>query len=389
MKVLFSADWHLGYTLGGANQQPRLQDQLRNIARIAEYISTHDVAVLAIAGDVFEAQDKGHARSAVSAMMDVLQPALTRGLRVVAVAGNHDRDYFMEMANVWMGAASGHDGERVLFRTRPDLVTLGEADGRVNFALLPFPTPARYGTSADDSGGVGHRNDRLARRFIEEMERIRRRAAERRLPTILLTHVTVDGTSVKAHRISPRDDVIVPRGLFPDFELTVVGHIHKAEQIGGAHFYYVGGLDRMDVGEKDYRPRVLVADITREGLRDIVSLPLDPTPFAAVTATTEDDLEAARARLDRPDETLVRLTLDVPYGTYTAPLVERARTLFPRLYGNVEHAWSGDESVEPAVAGLNPAHVEETVRRYLQEQPMPEDERDALIALVAELRADP
>ena len=97
------------------------------------------------------------------------------------------------------------------------------------------------------------------------MEELRKQAAEQRLPTVLLTHVTVTGTTVKAHRISPRDDVVIPRGAFPDFELTVVGHIHKAEQLGGAHFYYVGGLDRMDVGEKDYEPRVLLADIGPAG----------------------------------------------------------------------------------------------------------------------------
>ena len=127
---------------------------------------------------------------------------------------------------------------------------------------------------------------------------------------MLLTHVTVTGTTVKAHRISPRDDVVVPRGAFPEFELTVIGHIHKAEQLGGAHFYYVGGLDRMDVGERDYEPRVLLADIGPEGVREITSLPLDPTPFAAIVASRRGDAGGgARERCARPDETLVKLTL--------------------------------------------------------------------------------
>jgi hypothetical protein len=108
-----------------------------------------------------------------------------------------------------------------------------------------------------------------------------------------------------------------------------------------------------------------------------------------VVASDEDGLAAARARMERPDETLVKLTLEVPQGTYLAPLLDRARQLFRRLYGNVDCAWTDVAPLAPSVAGLNPANVEETVRRYLEEQQMPDDERDALLELVTELRAVP
>lgn len=389
MKILFSADWHLGYTLAGANAQPRIDDQVRNIERIAGYCEEHGVDVLAIAGDVFEAQDKGAARVAVQRMTSALRGPLSRGMRIVAVAGNHDRDYFMETANVWLGAEASPGDERIVFRTRPELVTVAAGGERVNFALLPFPTPARYEMRQDDAGGVAQRNERLVKLFVEKMEELRQESAAQGLPVVLVTHVTVEGTTVKAHNISQRDDVVVPRGRFPEFELTVIGHIHKPEQVGSAPFYYVGALDRLDVGEKAYEPRVLLADVGPEGLRDIASLPLDPTPFEAVVARDEEELAAARERMERPDETLVKLTLAVPYGTYTALLIDRARQLFPRLYGNVDHAWEGAAEVAPSVLGLNPAHVEETVRRYLEEQQMPEEEREALMALVLELRRAP
>lgn len=387
MKLLFSADWHLGYTLAGANAQPRLDDQVRQIEKIAGYCVEHAVDVLAIAGDVFEAQERGAARMAVQRMIHALREPLARGLRIVAVAGNHDRDYFMETANVWLGAEAAPGDERIIFRTKPGLVTVRAGDERVNFALLPFPTASRYDMRQEDAGGVAHRNERLAKLFVENMEEIRKEAAERRLPIVLLTHVTVEGSTVKAHRISQRDDVVIPRGAFPEFELTVIGHIHKPERIGSAEFYYVGGLDRMDVGEKLYEPRVLLADMGPQGLRDVTSLPLDGTPFEAVVARDEEELVAARERLERPDDTLVKLTLQVPYGSYTAPLVDRARELFPRLYGNVEHQWEDAPKLE-VIEGLNKADLEETVRRYLEEQAMPDDERAALMALVGELRAE-
>lgn len=387
MKILFSADWHLGYTLGGANPQARLPDQRRNMELIARYCEEHAVDVLAIAGDVFEAQERGAARAAVSAMMEALAAPLLRGLRVIAVAGNHDRDYFIETANEWLGAASMDREAQITLRTTPDLLTVEVNGERVNFALLPFPTPARYDLKHEDTGGVAARNELLAKLFGERMEELRKQSAEMRLPTVLLTHVTVSGTTVKAHRIAPRDDVVIPRSMFPSFELTVVGHIHKPEQIGGDHFYYVGVLDRMDVAERDYGTRVLLADMGPLGLRSIESLPLDPTPFALVTAETEEEMAAQANAIERIDQTLVKLILRIERGTYAAPLLDKARQLFPRLYGHVEMDWIETEQEEQAIEGLNPANVEDTVRRYLDEQQMPDEERDALMALVLELRA--
>ena len=386
MKILFSADWHLGYTLGGANPVKRLDDQVRQIEKIAGYLEEYAVDVLAIAGDVFEAQERGAARAAVGAMMEALAVPLARGLRIVAVAGNHDRDWFMDQANLWLGTQRPADGERIILRTRPELVTIESRGERVNFALLPYPLPARYDMSANDAGGVGQKNETLAKLFVEKMEELRKQASAQRLPTVLLTHITVAGSDVHAHRITPREDVLVARGNFPEFELTVVGHIHKAEQLGGAHFYYVGGLDRMDIGERAYEPRVLLADIGPDGVRSVVPLPLDPTPFAAITATDEDSLQAARDALPRADETLVKLTLEVAEGTYTAPLVDLARKLFPRLYGNVEHVWTGVEALPPPPEGIDTTNVEATVRWYLEKEQMPDDERDALMELVGELR---
>ena len=387
MKILFSADWHLGYTLGGANPQPRLDDQIRNIELVARYCVEHDVDVLAIAGDVFEAQEKGLARTAVGRMMAALAEPLSRGMRIVAVAGNHDRDYFMETANVWLGAEASAGEERVILRTKPELLTLRAGGEAVNFALLPFPTAARYDMRRDDATGAAQRNEQTARVFGETMEELRKQGEAQHLPTVLITHVTVQGSTVHAHRISARDDVVIPRGSFPEFELTVVGHIHKAEQIGGGQFYYVGALDRMDVGEKAYEPRVLLADIGPQGLREISSLPLDPTPFEAIRAGSEDDLHAAAARIERPADTLVKLTLTVPFGAYVAPLIDLARQLFPRLYGNVELDVIDAPKVEARVSGLNPADIEGNIDRYIDEAEIPADEKPPLKELARELRA--
>lgn len=385
MKILFSSDWHLGYELAGANRQPRLDDQLRNLRRIAAYCEEHAVDVLAVAGDVFEAQERGRARAVVAGMMEALAAPLARGMRMIAIAGNHDRDFFMETASLWLGAHAAPREDRITLVTRPRLLTVEASGERVNVVLLPFPNAARYDLKADDTGAAAQRNERLAMRFVEEMTALQQQAAPMRLPTVLMAHLTVQGSDVGAHRISARDDVTVPMSAFPAFEMTVIGHIHKAERKGSSHFYYVGGLDRMDIGERDYEPRVLLADIGPKGVRTVESLPLDPTPFAEIVVSSEDELHEAAAGLDRAEETLVKLVLHVPYGTYTAPILEAARQLFPRIYGNVEHVWSEGPDVAPSVSTLDAADVRGNVRHYIEENAKSDGERDDLLALADEL----
>lgn len=388
MKILFSTDWHLGYEMGGANRVDRLPDQARQLRMIARYIEEHDVDVLAVAGDVFEAQERGRARAAVQSMMDALKPALDRGLNVVMIAGNHDRDYFMETANVWLATQGPETERRIILSTRPQVVTIAARDERVNFVLLPFPTPVRYQmTDVDDSGGAGARNERTAKCFVETMDALRKQAAKDRIPTVLLAHVTVEGTEIGPHRIAPRDDIVIPRSTFPSFEMAVIGHIHKPEKLGSGYFYYVGVLDRMDIGEIAYQPRVLLADVSPTGAVEVTSLPLDPTPFIEVLAENEDDLHRARGTIEKPELTLVKVRLSVPYGTYTAPLIATAQQLFPRLYGNVEHEWVGAPVVTPSVSGLDPNDVTSTIHRYLEEQVPDAEERAELLNLVDELLA--
>jgi exonuclease SbcD len=390
VKILFTADWHLGYELGGTFPQKRIGDQERNLHLIAKYIEDREIDVLAIAGDVFETQDKGPARLAVRTVTRIFRPALERGLTIVAVAGNHDRDWFMETANEWLDA--GVSGSpRVILRTRPDLVTIGPEGDRVNFALLPFPTPSRYDLPADDPGSLGLKNQRLAEVFLEQVEAIRKRAEKMKLPVVLLTHVTVAGTRERAHRITPSEDVLIPRGRFPGFELTVIGHIHKGEPPGAGDLLYVGALDRMDIGEADYTPQVLIAEFDQKGLKrgSLTSLELDPTPFQKVRASSIEEIEAAASAMSEPDRTLVKLELAVPLGTFTAPMINRARALFPRLYGNVDHDWQGDSEVRPAVEGLDYRDVMGTIRTYFAERVKDEAEREELLTLVEELRTRP
>ena len=287
---------------------------------------------------------------------------LARGMRIVAVAGNHDRDYFMETANVWLGRARhATASERIILRTQPELLTVRAGGERVNFALLPFPTPARYDlrrTTRRASRSATSRSRSCSSRRWRSSARRRR---QQQLPTVLLTHVTVDGhDGAGAPHLAARRRRRAARrvpGVRADRDRP---HPQGGADRRRATSTTSAALDRMDVGEKRLRAARAARRHRAAGrARDHVAAARPDAVRGDRALRAKTTLHAAAAALDRRDETLVKLTLVVPHGTYTAPLLDLARQLFPRLYGNVEHRVARRaEGRRPSVAGLNPADVD-------------------------------
>lgn len=86
MKILHTADWHLGKRL---DQFSRLEEQREVMAEICEIAEQHQVDVVIIAGDLFDTFNP--AAEAQDLFYKTLHRLSNNGARaVVAIAGNHD-----------------------------------------------------------------------------------------------------------------------------------------------------------------------------------------------------------------------------------------------------------------------------------------------------------
>lgn len=86
MKILHTADWHLGKKL---DQLSRLEEQKEVLNEICEIAETHEVDLVLIAGDLFDTFNP--ATEAVDLYFKTLHRLSANGTRpVVAIAGNHD-----------------------------------------------------------------------------------------------------------------------------------------------------------------------------------------------------------------------------------------------------------------------------------------------------------
>jgi len=92
VKILHTADWHLGKRL---QEFPRIAEQKEVLEEIIEIADKEDVDMVLVAGDIFDSFNPSH--EAVELFYKTLRRLSKNGNRpVIAISGNHDSTQFIE-----------------------------------------------------------------------------------------------------------------------------------------------------------------------------------------------------------------------------------------------------------------------------------------------------
>ena len=387
MRILHTADWHLGAHLGS---EDRLGDQMNRLEEIAAVIDSEEVDLLLVAGDVFDEYRSEALSKIVSRLARLLKPRIEAGLNVVFVAGNHDREYVFPLLKSLQDLVSFGEDRRVIFSRRPCLekVISRSGDG-VQLLLAPYPTAFRYDLADQRWPAPDAKRADLAKAVRHRLEQLQKEAAgERNLPTVMCGHLLIRGASGGTYELSEQEDVPIEAGDLPSYAYVALGHIHRAQQVGVPHFRYSGSIERMDRGEADDKKSVTVVDIGRSGLDEIREVSLDATPFVHLTVSSESKLQAAADKLTDVDRTLVSLTLELTAEESMGVLNAVARRLFRRLYAPPKVVWLDRQAEMHPRAPVEKVDVAATVRGYLSEALKDDSDKDAVLTLAENLLAE-
>jgi DNA repair protein SbcD/Mre11 len=396
MRILHTADWHLGDRLGRID---RTDDLRRAIERIAGYCESEKVDVLLIAGDIFsELTRPDGLRDAIRHLQETFGPFLTSGGTMIAITGNHDNENFCQTLWHVMSLASPASSDspaahgRLHLATGPTLMRL--ADRRegfdVQFVLMPYPTPSRYLDTepAAKYSSLQEKNRSLVNAFRHKLDAMlvdpRFRTSQ---PSILAAHLTVIGGELPLlFRLSPEEDLAIPVGELPTaFTYVALGHIHKPQFLGGKnHVRYSGSIDRLDLGEQSDAKSITIVDIGPKGLRGEPSVrPLDATAIYEVpVANPSSELATLAERFPNAERDLVNLKIRYTAGLDSLEEVLAAlQRVFPRWYNR---EWQETGDLGPTLipgADERAKSFEDTVRDYLSAELTNHDdaERDAIL----------
>jgi exonuclease SbcD len=409
MRILHTADWHLGDRLGRID---RTLDLRAAVERVGNYCRQENVDVLLVAGDLFsELARPDGLRETIEHWQTVFHGFLAGGGTILTLTGNHDNENFCRTLTHAMNLAAptlGELGERVppgrlYLATEPTLLRLKDRrDGfDVQFVLMPYPTPTRYlrDEAAQRYSSPEEKNQKLMAAFREALRRIREHERfDPACPTVLAAHVNVRGATVGSSlfRIAEADDVVIAAEDVPaEFAYVALGHVHKPQALGGhEHVRYSGSIERMDLGEAIDDKSVVVFDVGPKGLVGSPRLlPLESTPIYEIDVRNPaTDLPELRQRYPDATNDLVNLHITYTAGTDSLEEVLReAEAIFPRYY---IRDWKESAALGPALLpGEGPAHgqgFEETVREYVRHELMThtDEEQAELMGRLDELFAE-
>jgi exonuclease SbcD len=407
MKILHTADWHLGDRLGRID---RTHDLRVAVERVATYCKQEAVDVLLVAGDLFsELARPDGLRETIRHWQDVFREFLETGGTILTLTGNHDNENFCQTLVSAMSLAApklGHVGEtvppgRLYLAADPTFIRLEDRTGGfpVQFVLMPYPTPSRYFKSdaALKYGSPEEKNNLLVNAWADALRDIRAHPKyDPKAPAVLGAHVHVHGSSVgpSLFRITTEEDIVVQGADLPEqFDYVALGHIHKPQWLGAKHVRYSGSIERMDLGEQADQKGVVLVEIGPDGRKDEpVVLPLPSTPvYEVVVLNPAADIP--RLKAEYPDAKDDLVNLHIRYTAGVDQLEEVLRDLdriFPRWYAR---DWQETGALGPSLVGTEGSGSKsfgETVRDYLGQELIQHDEneRQAILSIADGLLKD-
>lgn len=327
MKIMHTADLHLGKRLGKASRLDEQRELIKELSAIAE---ANAVDVILIAGDVFDASVPP--ADAERVFYRGLLTLAERGRTVIALAGNHDDEKRMcaakpladsqgivlagELDYTALGseafdepvppsslldvaaAADYLKRQRIKIIGRNGGVTVvksedGKADEKVNIALVPYPSEARLQRWAEQDYDVLY-PDRVKATLERACEIFKEGEYN-----ILCTHLFL--TKQEADPLGGL--LALPVSILPETaDYVALGHVHKKQTISKKPLAVYAGSPLQYAYDESRTKTVTIIDTKTKTTEEV--LLRSGKKLCAVNA---DNFEECMMRLDEHKDEYVRL----------------------------------------------------------------------------------
>lgn len=274
MRLLHTADWHLGRTFHG---DPLLPAQAQALDVLVEVARTSSIDAVLVAGDVY---DRALAPVEAIRLADEALARLSEICPVVLISGNHD-----SIDRLGFGArVLERGGVHVRTRVADVCTPIPVADGLVY--ALPYlepdlAAPVLAAPARSHEGVLGAAMDRV--RADLEL-----RGGPGVRPTAVVAHAFVSGAAASP---SERDLAVggsacVPAGTFAGIDYVALGHLHAPQRVGHAG-RYAGSPVAFSFPEADRPKSAAIVEVLPLGTTcELVPMPVW-RPLAAVRGTLD------------------------------------------------------------------------------------------------------
>lgn len=360
MKILHTADWHVGKTLRGRSRADEHRSVLDEIVGIAE---RETVDLVLVAGDQFDRAVPGPESEEI--VYDALLRLARTGAHVVVIAGNHDNPRrlaavgpLLELANVASASKVARPDEGGVLRLE---TRLGET---ACIALFPFQSKRGIVTAEALMGGDP---DDHQKEYSDRCRRIARALCSgfgNDAVNLVVAHLTVVGAMAGGgERTAHIFDYYVPADIFPaSAHYVALGHIHKPQEIPGrCPIRYAGSPFALDFGETHDEHCVLIVEA--EAGRPARIRPVPLTSGRALRTIRGSSFELDSMVGETGDDFLRVFVEEMP----SPGLSERVREMFPHAVDVIVEPPEPPNGPPVKPPPISPGDPSELFLRYLEE----------------------
>ncbi len=292
MRFLHTADWHLGQLF---HEYERTYEHEQFLKWLLETLKSEKIDVLLHSGDIFDHSNPSAAsvKMFYSFLSNVIKTC--PDIQIVVIAGNHDSAArletpkpLLESSNIHIVGLIERDNNGAIDYDKM-IVPLKDSNGAISVLCLAIPFlrlgdyPSVPGAKSPYTEGV----TAFYREFYERAEQIKVEGqsviAMGHLHALNADLTDLDEETERA--IMGGVEGIAPNAFHDNIKYVALGHIHKAQAIGGRESVrYSGSPIPLSFSEHNYQHQVVVFDIINDNLQDLraidvpVSIPLQRIP---------------------------------------------------------------------------------------------------------------
>lgn len=279
MKVLHTADWHIGQLF---HEFDRSYEHSAFLEWLLLQLISEKIDVLLISGDVFDISNPS--AHSIKLFYTFLRKAILNSpdLQIIIIAGNHDSASRLEAPKPLLESFNIHI---------TGLVQKKE-DGTIDFEKLLIPITGRSGLTeawclAIPFLRIGdypilpesqHKYAEGVKALYQQAYQFALTKTNNELPIMALGHLHVQSAEITDLDQSERQimggvEAISTSAFHKDIRYVALGHIHKAQRLGGQdHIRYSGSPIPLSFSELNYKHQVVIFDLARTGIEQLRSI---------------------------------------------------------------------------------------------------------------------
>lgn len=265
IRILHTADWHLGQTFFGYD---RTEEHEVFLNWLAEEIRQKEIDALLIAGDVFDVSNPSAASQSMYYQFIYRVTAENPYLQIVIVAGNHDSAARLEaplpllqaMRTEVRGVVRKLEGGEIDYDHLT--VELKNRQGEVELLCMAVPFLRQGDYPAVQTEGNPYAEG-VRELYAQLLQRLWKRRTENQA-ILAIGHLQATGSEIAEKDYSERTvigglECVSPEAFSEQIAYTALGHIHKAQRVSGReNVRYAGSPIPMSFAEKHYHHGVVM-----------------------------------------------------------------------------------------------------------------------------------